>query len=196
MILNRTDAFLARRTSRTMGIGIPTEKQPEEVKGLLVLLEERVGFPDEAFVDLEDAMAWCLGSFPKFNKFLDDASAMFSLMDEDSDGEEPKGGGGKGKAEGKKGSKAEPKALRLHAGEGVHSGEGLRSGGKGYGKDGKYTEEAVYAEGARLQEEGERDESVTEEEFEEEPEPEEEEESGGEVMIPKILMLRMKMTST
>ena len=90
------------------------EKQPEQVKILLVQMEEQVGFPDEAFVDLEDAMAWCLGNLSKFNNFLDDAKAMFSLVDEDSDGEEPKGGG-KGKAKGKKGSKGEPGALPFSA---------------------------------------------------------------------------------
>ena len=207
LILNRTDTYLARRILRSMRFGLPVEKQPEQVKVLLVQMEEQVGFPDEAFVDLEDAMAWCLANLSRFNNFLDEAQAMFSLMDDDSDGEEPKGGG-KGKEKGKKGSKALPfsafpttsgKGVHdLHAGEDVHAGEGLhagegvhsaeevhsgeerRPGEEGYGESGRYTEEAVYAEGARLQGEGEREDSVTEGEHDgEEPEPEEEEEESG-----------------
>lgn len=89
LLLNKADSYLARRILRTMSVGAPLEEQTDIVKQLLALLDRRVGVPSEPFVDLEDAMAWRLGNFPRFNNFLNDASAMFSLMDDECDGEEP-----------------------------------------------------------------------------------------------------------
>ena len=92
LILNKTDSYLARRILRTMSVGTNMHEQTDMVKDLFALLDRRVGAPTEPFVDLEDAMVWCLGNFPRFNNFLSDAQPMFSLMDHDSD-DEPKGGG-------------------------------------------------------------------------------------------------------
>lgn len=65
-----------------------------------------------------------------------------------------------------------------HAAEGVHGGEDVRDGRVGYGEGGRYTEEAVYAEGARRQGE---DGSVYEDAEEEQAQEEDEEEDGREV---------------
>lgn len=75
-----------------MAVGRNMHEQTDMVKDLFALLDRRVGAPEKPFVDLEDAMAWCLGNFPRFNNFLSDAQSMFALMDDDSD-DEPKGGG-------------------------------------------------------------------------------------------------------
>jgi len=61
---------------RTMSVGTNMHERTDMVKDLFALLDRRVGAPEEPFMDLEDAMAWCLGDFLRFNNFLSDAQSM------------------------------------------------------------------------------------------------------------------------